>query len=133
RIDHVERLEAGHDALRVAPDRREDRRHEPPPELARHRDHHPEIAHHPAYLRGDHHVSRVRVRVEEAVDQHHPQVQLHDGAHDAARILRAFAVTALQPVDSCSLDVFQYEDPWADQLVDHARYHDARIPAEVRM
>jgi hypothetical protein len=118
-------------AIGVAANRGKDRRHQVPAHLARHVDHHPEVEQHHLAIGGEEQVPRMRIGVKEPVDEHHLEIELHDGPHHAARVVRLFAGTCLHAIDAHPFHVLEPQHAPRDQGVDHARDRDLAVSLEV--
>ena len=53
----------------------------------------------------------MRIGVKEPVDEHHLEIQLHDGAHHATRIKWRVAGARAHLIDAHPFHVFEPEDP----------------------
>ncbi|CAA9316599.1 MAG: hypothetical protein AVDCRST_MAG11-1804, partial [uncultured Gemmatimonadaceae bacterium] len=130
--DEAQREEAVHHAVRVPADGGVHGVHEPPPGLERHAHHHPEVEQHEPAVGGDEQVARVRVGVEQPVDEHHLHVHLHHLPHDARGGHAPLARPLLQRVDAPPLDELHHEHAAPRHRRLDARHHEPRVAGEVR-
>src|SRR5690349_22757932 len=107
-----------------------------PPRLPRHRDHHAEVEQDDPAVGRHEQVPRMWVGVEQTVDEHHLDVELHHGRHDVGATRGPVAITGdiarhYRAVYPHAAHVLHHEHALANELALDPRNQHVSVPPEI--